>query len=327
MKFHYDSINIDAPAEAENIIYNIKNLISTKLKKRGAVIGISGGLDSSVVLALCAKALGPKRVLGVMLPEKDSSGDSMLLAENAARNYNVPVVVEDLTNALRGFRCYFRRDEAVMKIFPEYNSSYKMKISLSSEKIERLNCFHITAISPEGIIKTERLPAEEYLQIMAASNLKQRSRMSLLYYHAERRNYAVIGTANKNEHELGFFVKYGDGGSDIKPIAHLFKTQVYQLASYLQVPENIILRTPTTDTYTAEQTQQEFFFQVPFKILDRVWYAMENGCSPSDTAEALGISEQEVISIENNIKQKIKGTEYLRMDPLSVVQKKEETIL
>jgi NAD+ synthase len=107
----------------------------------------------------------------------------------------------------------------------------------------------------------------EYLQIVAASNLKQRTRMSTLYYHAEMRNYAVIGTANKNEHDQGFFVKYGDGGVDIQPIAHLFKTQVYQLARYLGVPEEIQQRPPTTDTYSASCTQEEF----SFACLSRRW--------------------------------------------------------
>jgi NAD+ synthase len=173
----------------------------------------------------------------------------------------------------------------------------------------------LTIISPEGQEKTQRIPLTEYLQIVAASNFKQRSRMSMLYYHADRLNYAVIGTGNKNEHEQGFFVKYGDGGADIKPIAHLFKTQVFQLAAFLGVPEEIQQRTPTTDTYSAECTQVEFFFRVPFEIGDLVWYAMEKDIPIKEAAGELGLSVEQVSNIQNDIKRKIKATAYLRAEP------------
>ncbi len=203
-------------------------------------------------------------------------------------------------------------------MFPEFNSTYKAKITLPTNLLEKetLNVFQLTIITPEGKVKSERLPLKEYLQIVAASNFKQRSRMSMLYYHAEARNYAVIGTGNKNEHEQGFFVKYGDGGADIKPIAHLFKTQVFQIAEYLEVPEEIRKRTPTTDTYSAEQTQEEFFFRVPFDILDRVWFGWEQGVPSKQIAEALELTEENVESIIHDTQRKIRTTEYLRMEPI-----------
>ena len=137
----------------------------------------------------------------------------------------------------------------------------------------------------------------------------------MLYYHADRLNYAVIGTGNKNEHEQGFFVKYGDGGADIKPIAHLFKTQVFQLAAHLGIPQEIQERTPTTDTYSAECTQEEFFFRVPFEIGDIVWYAMEKDVPVGEVAKELGLAEDQVVNIQNDIRRKIKATEYLRAEP------------
>ncbi len=164
--------------------------------------------------------------------------------------------------------------------------------------------------------KSKMLPPKEYLQIVAASNFKQRCRMSMLYYHAERMYYAVIGTPNKHEVEQGFFVKHGDGGADIMPIAHLYKTQVYQLAEYLKIPKAIIDRTPTSDTYSAEQTQQEFFFQLPFDEMDLVWYGYENNYEPADVAQALEKTEDEIRSIYNNFSRKQKSTQYLRMAPL-----------
>jgi NAD+ synthase len=327
MKFLYDSININADAETESIIHILRSTVPGKFKKRGAVVGISGGIDSSVVLALCAKAFGPERVTGVLLPEKDSAGESADLAQLLADKFKIHTVTENIGPALAGFGCYNRRDEAVKAVFPEYTAQYKMKITLSPQELNSLNFFMLTIISPDGTEQTRRLPVKEYLQIVAASNLKQRSRMNMLYYHAELRNYAVIGTANKDEHELGFFVKYGDGGADVFPIAHLYKTQVYQLAEFLGVPGEIIKRVPTTDTYTAEQTQQEFFFQAPFEILDRVWYGMEHGFGIPEIAEVLCRPEEEIKTIEENIQQKIRTTAYLRQSPALMHQKSAEMAL
>jgi len=318
MEFNKNSILLPPEKEVEKIIMKLQENVFKKLKKRGAVVGISGGVDSSVVLALCAKAFGPEKVLGVMMPERDSNPDSLVLARKLAKTYNVSYVVEDITATLVGFGCYQRRDEAIKRVFPEYDATYKAKIKLDRNILEKnvLNVFYLTIISPEGEEKTTRLPLKEYLQIVAASNFKQRSRMSMLYYHAEARNYAVIGTGNKNEHEQGFFVKFGDGGADVKPIAHLFKTQVYQIAEYLGVPEEIRERIPTTDTYSAEQTQEEFFFRIPFEILDLIWFGWEKGYSPAEIAPAVNLKPEQVENVINDIKRKISTTEYLRMQPL-----------
>lgn len=318
MNFTKESIKIDPAKEFEKISSKLRDDVAKKLKKRGTVIGISGGIDSSVVLAICAKTFGPDRVLGVMMPENDSNPDSLDLAKKLSAKFDTKYVVENMTDALAGFGCYKRRDEAIKNVFPEFNNSYKAKITLPTNLLEKesLNVFQLTIITPDGKTKSERLPLKEYLQIVAASNFKQRSRMSMLYYHAEAKNYAVIGTGNKNEHEQGFFVKYGDGGADIKPIAHLFKTQVFQLAEYLEVPEEIRKRTPTTDTYSAEQTQEEFFYRVPFDILDRVWFGWEKGIPSKIIAQALELTEENVESIIHDTQRKIRTTEYLRMEPI-----------
>lgn len=317
MSFSKNDIRIDAAAEAERIIVNMRRIVGQELNKRGGVIGISGGIDSSVCLALSAKAFGPERVLGVTMPESDSNPVSAVLARKLAQRFGVPYIVEDMTAALAGFGTYRRRDEAMKNVFPEYDSTFRAKIVLPSAmgNKDQLNVFRLMIISPEGEEKTERIPLKEYLQIVAASNFKQRSRMSMLYYHADRLNFAVVGTGNKNEHEQGFFVKYGDGGADIKPIAHLFKTQVFKLAEYLGVPEEIRKRTPTTDTYSAECTQEEFFFRVPFEVGDLVWYAMEKGVPAAEVASALGLGEDQVLNIQSDIRRKIKATEYLRAEP------------
>lgn len=304
-------------AEAEKIVKAFKESFF-KLRRKGAVVGISGGIDSSLTLALVVKAIGPGNVTGILLPEKDSSPDSKELALELASEFGVETLEEDITGALNGFGCYSRRDEAVKNIFPEYSgASYKMKIGLKqNDKNRKLPpIFILTIVNSEGGEKSKLLPLKEYLQIVAASNFKQRCRMSMLYYHAERLHYAVIGTPNKHEVEQGFFVKHGDGGADIMPIAHLYKTQVYQLSEHLGIPGKIIERTPTTDTYSAEQTQEEFFFQLPFYEMDMIWYGYENGYPPSVVGKVMGKTEEEISMIYNNFSRKQKTTDYLRMAP------------
>ncbi|MGE5411344.1 MAG: NAD(+) synthase [Clostridiales bacterium] len=322
---YYDSalfkdLKIDAGKEIERITNRLRNDIAYVLRKKGAVIGISGGIDSSVVLALCVKALGNEKVLAVMIPEKESDPGSILLAKELTARLKVNFVHEDITSALEGFGCYRRRDEAIKKIFPEYTSDFKVKITISQNTFQdnKLNFFRVVIISPKGEVKTERLPVKEYLEITAASNLKQRCRMSMLYLHAESHNFAVVGTGNKDEHYLGFFVKYGDGAADIKPIAHLFKTQVYQLSEHLEIPLSIRKRTPTTDTYSASQTQEEFFFGLPFEVLDYILYNREMGISAEKISEQLNISPSQVQNIINDITRKMRTTEYLRKEPIHI---------
>ncbi len=301
------------------IAQKLKADITTILKRKGAIVGISGGIDSSVSLALAVKALGPEKVTGILLPEKDSSEESKILALKLADQLGVQTIEENITGALEGFGCYRRRDEAVVSVFPEYNPhEYQMKIGIKPESFKRNlpPLFSLTIVDKNKQEKSRILPAREYLQIVAASNFKQRCRMSMLYYHAERMYYAVVGTPNKHEVEQGFFVKHGDGAADIMPIANLYKTQVYQLAEFLNIPKEIIERTPTSDTYSAEQTQEEFFFQLPFKEMDLIWYGYENSYDSAEVAEALGKTTDEIQSVYNNFIRKQKTTEYLRMQPI-----------
>lgn len=317
--FHKNILHIENIEETVNgIIKKLKEDTHSRLKRYGGVVGISGGIDSSVSMALAAKAFSPERVFGVMLPEKDSSDDSEILAKQLAAKFGVKAITENISDTLSGFGCYTRRDEAVKNVFPDYNpEKHKMKIGIKSPPQTNLPpVFSVIVIDENGNERSKKLHARDYMQIVAASNFKQRSRMSMLYYHAERLHYAVIGTPNKHEVEQGFFVKYGDGGADIMPIGHLYKTQVYQLAEYLGVPQEIINRTPTTDTYSAEQTQEEFFYQFPFEIMDLLWYGYENNFDPKEVGEVMGYTPEEISGIFSNFKRKQETTEYLRMSPI-----------
>ncbi len=320
LNFSKNSLLLDAQAETQRIVESLRETVNQRLHRQGAVVGISGGIDSSVVLALCARAFGPERVIGLLLPEKESSPESAELAHELASAFGVQTVTEDITATLEGAGCYQRRDEAIQRVFPQYKPGWKAKIVLPGDLLDQgtLNIFHLVVTGPDGVEMRQRLPLREYFQIVASSNFKQRTRTNMEYYHAELRNYSVIGTPNKNEHDLGFFVKGGDGLYDIAPIRHLFKTQVYQLAEYLGVPASIRSRPPTTDTYPGGGTQEEFFYRIPYDLLDTIWLGFDQGLVAAEIAAALDLTAEQVARVEQDIARKQKTTAYLRSAPLGV---------
>ena len=319
MKFTHESVRIDPKSVVGSLTMQIKRDVLQKLRRRGVVVGVSGGVDSAVVLALCTRALGPARTTAVLLPERESSPDSLRLGRLVADGFGVESVIDDITARLEASGCYSRRNEAIARVVPEFGEGWQSKITLPGSVLDSdvLNVFSLTVASPEGTEIVRRLPSREYLEIVAATNLKQRTRMAALYYQAEVRSYAVAGTANRNEHDQGFFVKYGDGGYDFGPIRHLLKTQVFQLAEYLDIPEEICRAVPTTDTYSAASSQEEFFFRMPFAIMDVIWTGLDQGVPASAVAAALDL---EVVQVERafaEIARKRAATEYLRTKPLS----------
>lgn len=318
--FSRDILALDnVEAVVDNICNKLKEDIFQNLQRKGGVLGMSGGIDSSVCVALAVRALGAEKVIGIMIPEKDSSPESEELALLLSNKFGIKAIKEVITPALEGFRCYQRRDEAVKKVFPEYDPlTYKMKIGIRQSGLftSLPPIFTLTIVDKSGNEMEKLLPVEEYLKIVASSNFKQRTRMSILYFHAESRHYAVIGTPNKQEQDQGFFVKYGDGGADVMPISNLYKTQVYQLAKYLGIPQEIISRTPTTDTYSAHQTQEEFFYQLPVELMDLYWFGYENDYSPAEVASVMGETEERVTALYANFKRKKRTTDYLRLSPV-----------
>lgn len=321
MELNQHVLDLDPTAETERIVQWMRECLQT-FRRTGVVLGISGGIDSSVCLALCVRAFGPRRVKALLLPEKDSDPASEGLARRLAAHLGVEPVLEDITPALDGFGCYPRRDEAITRVFPEYDAAagYKAKIVLPPNLLDEdtFNFYSLTIVTPEGQEKSRRLPPREFAQIVAASNFKQRTRTAMLYYHAELNNYAVVGTPNKNEHDQGFFVKFGDGGTDLQPIVHLYKTQVYQLARHLDVPMEIQERTPTSDTYSAPSTQEEFFFRLPFATMDLLWFAQEHQMPVEATAQALGMTSDQVRRAFEDFTRKQRATTYLRTQPLNL---------
>jgi NAD+ synthase len=315
--FSPDVLRIDAERVADDITHFIRGSIVDVLRRRGAVLGLSGGVDSSVVAALCARALGPERTLGLLMPERDSSSDSTRLGQLLADRIGIPTLIEDIGPTLAAIGCYSRQEHAVRQVFPDFQPDYTFKLVLPSLlEGDRLSVSRLVIESPTGERRSSRMSGAGYRELVAATNFKQRVRKMLEYHHADRLGFAVAGTPNRLEYDQGFFVKQGDGAADIKPIAHLYKTQVYALAAYLGVPEEIRRRPPTTDTFSMAQTQEEFYFSLPYDKMDLCLWAVDHGVSAADAAPAVGISPAQVERVFADIDQKRRATRYQHAAPL-----------
>jgi len=316
MRFTRDVLRLDPEAEADRICQFIGEQTLERYKRKGVVVGISGGVDSALVTALCARALGADKVLGLILPEKESSPVSEPYAREHADALGVKVERVDLTPILSVLGVYERKNEVIKKLCPDYDPCRdKTKISLPANLLHQpgLNVFSLTVQKPDGTERRCRLGADDSRRIVAAQNMKQRSRMIQLYYHAERLHHIVGGTTNRSESEQGFFVKHGDGGVDIEPLAHLYKTQIYQLARHLGVTENILNRKPSPDTWSGEVTDEEFYFRMPFDTLDLLLYAWANGVPEDEVREVLGLRDEQIDRAFSDFESKKKATWHLRV--------------
>ena len=311
------SLAVDPASATERIVEALRRHLADDFKRKGYVVGLSGGVDSSVSVALAVRALGPKKVFGLFMPEHESDPDSLRLGKMLADYLGIETAIENIAPILDGAACYRRRNEAIRRVVPEFRDDWGCKLVLPNDKLQSdlINVTYLVVQPPGGEMRRVRLPAPEYRQIVAASNFKQRVRKMMEYYHADRLHYAVIGTPNRLEYDQGFFVKGGDGLADIKPIAHLYKTQVYQLAEYLGVPRAITSRPPTTDTFSLPQSQEEFYYSLPTRKLDVVLSGFNEGRSVKSIAAEAGLSVEQVERSIRDVQQKRQTTRYLHMSP------------
>jgi NAD+ synthase len=317
-KLHDNILALDYEAEANRIAARMVEIVGSQLRRRGVIIAISGGIDSAVCGALAVRAFGASKVFGLMLPERDSSSNSLARGTALANKFDIKFHVEDIAPALEALGCYRWRDDAMRVVFPNYGEGWKSKIAIAGGRDGGFNYFKLIVQSPSGEISEARLPPREYLQIVAATNFKQRIRKTQEYFHADRLNYAVIGTPNRLEYDQGFFVKNGDGAADLKPIAHLYKTQVYAMARHLGIPAEICNAAPTTDTYSLQQGQDEFYFALDYARMDVALWSLNHGVPASELALHLKIPLAQAEFIYNDIAAKRHATRYLHAGPVLV---------
>ena len=319
MTFSAETLVIDAEAEIARIVETMRTQLRTQLRRRGLVLGLSGGIDSSVCAALAARAVGPERVFALFMPENDSDPESLSLGRRVAETFGIPSAVEDIGPALAAMGCYERRDSFIRQLVPEFGPNWGCKVVIANALAGKGYAVSSLVVqSPDGEKRELRMSAEVYQGIIAATNMKQRTRKQMEYYHADRLNYAVIGTPNLLEYDQGFFVKNGDGAADLKPIAHLYKSQVYQLAAHLGVPEDIRRRPPTTDTWSMAQSQEEFYFSLPYDRMDLCMYGLNNGLNASDVAAAAKLTSDQLEAVWGDIARKRVATAYLHMPPITI---------
>ena len=309
------AMDFDISAEVEKITNSIRNILRDKIKRKGYVVAVSGGIDSSVSAALAVEALGSKKVFALLLPEQDSASNTQSRGEKLVKYLGVDYITHNISDTLMVIGCYKSRDDAIKEVFPEYKSSWKNKIVISGGVEGRVNSFRLVVRDPDNNTYEKRLKPKHYLQIVAATNYKQRIRKTIEYFHADRLNYAVIGTPNRLEYDQGFFVKNGDGSSDMKPIAHLYKTQVYAISRYLGLPDEICNATPTTDTYSLSQGQDEFYFSLSYEKMDIALWSFNHNIAPSILAKELNIDVQHAEYLYKDIETKRKTTRYLHLPP------------
>jgi len=316
-----NDLHLNPAEETERIAATLRQQLGESLNRRGLVVGMSGGIDSSVCAALAVRAVGAAHVFGLLMPEQDSDRSSLELAARWADALGISYAVEEITEILVAVGCYRRRNAAIRRVVPDFQDNWRFKVVLPGGRLDsdRLNVSYLAIEVPSsGEVRQVRLPPAEYREIVAATNFKQRVRTMLEYYQADRLHYAVVGTPNRLEYDQGFFVKGGDGLADVKPIAHLYKTQVYELAEFLGVPAEIRSRAPTTDTYSLPQTQEEFYFSLPTATLDLVLYAHNLGLNPAAVAAELGRTPDQAARALREVDQKRAATKYLHLPPLLV---------
>ena len=314
MIFNRDVLKIDPAEHLEKLSKFIVQQLTVVFRRKGIVVGMSGGVDSSCMAAIAVHAIGKAKVVGLVLPEVETNPVSSEYAIKHAQALGIEHRQIDITDTVNSVVPYQWRDTFIQGLVPEYKPGYKYNISLPTDLLDRdtFSFYSLQVQMPDGQIKRKRLNLDEFHTITSFANIKIRTRMLHLYAEAERRNLLVAGTTNRTEFLLGDFCKYGDGGTDIEPLTYLYKNQIYQIAEHLGVIPEIIHRTPSPDTFSLPVSDQEFFFRIPFETLDHLLYAWEHEVPTSEAAKVLDISEEGVKRAYRDFASKHRATAHVR---------------
>ena len=306
----------------ENTISEITNFIKNEIfeiyQKKGVVIGLSGGIDSAITAALCTKSIGSEKILGLILPEKESDENSKNLALQIAEKYNIDTKTIDITNILESFGVYENKEKIVKEKFPNYNEKCKYRVVVPPKSENNIGMPFLEILDDENTLHKLKISSFDFLNLTAATSIKHRVRMTMLYNYAEKNNFIVVGTTNKTEYLQGYFVKYGDGGSDIEPLVHLYKTQIYQIANFLKLPEEIINQDASPDVWSFKTSDEEFFYAVPYNIVDLILYGRERNLSINEIAKFSNLGSEKIEKLIQFQNQKQNKSQTMREKPHSI---------
>lgn len=299
----------------------VKKEVFEIFEKKGIIIGLSGGIDSAITAALCAKSIGSEKILGLILPEKESDVNSKNLALQIAEKYNIETETIDITNILESFGVYENKEKIVKEKFQNYNEKCKYRVVVPPKLENNIGIPFLEILDDKNALHKLKISSFDFLNLTAATSIKHRVRMTMLYNYAEKNNFTVVGTTNKTEYLQGYFVKYGDGGSDIEPLVHLYKTQIYQIANFLKLPEEIINQDASPDVWSFKTSDEEFFYAVPYNIVDLILYGRENNISISEIAKFSKIGSEKVEKLIQFQNQKQNKSQTMREKPHSIDEK------
>ena len=309
----------------ENKINEITNFIKNEVfeiyQKKGVAVGLSGGIDSAITAALCTKSIGSEKILGLILPEKESDVNSKNLALQIAEKYNIETKSIDITNILESFGVYENKEKIVKQKFPNYNEKCKYRVVVPPKLENNIGMPFLEILDDENILHKLKISSFDFLNLTAATSIKHRVRMTMLYNYAEKNNFTVVGTTNKTEYLQGYFVKYGDGGSDIEPLVHLYKTQIYQIANFLKLPEEIINQDASPDVWSFKTSDEEFFYAVPYNIVDLILYGREKNLSINEIAKFSNLGSEKIEKLIQFQNQKQNKSQTMREKPHSIDEK------
>nr|MDO8079300.1 NAD(+) synthase [Candidatus Freyarchaeota archaeon] len=305
----YEMLELDYGRVSEKIEEFIRNSVKS-FKKDGVIVGMSGGIDSSTTATLSARALGPDRVFGLLMPERDSEPQNFKDAKQLASELEIEYEVLDITPILKEMGIYDILPDRIVKDKKLFLKKLEEAVRASLFEAKTVD---IPIVDPKSSVgdysftlrdkssDIEPISAKEGKRGYCFTFPKVRLRSIMLYYKACLKNLLVTGTLCKSEYATSMYEEHGDGACEIAPLRNLYKTQVRQLAQYLKLPKNIITKPSSPDLILGSLITDEIIMGMKYETMDAILYCLEQGMKTSEITEKLDVDEATVKKVERTV--------------------------